>query len=86
MNRQLLEVIGFVISIFAAFYFGFIGINYMIGPLDLGVRALLGVLAALVVAVAELYFLARILGDYELFHDQKSKIKLKLSWVICYDL
>jgi len=77
VNSQLLEVMGFAISLFAAFMFGFVGINYMIGPLDMGVRFLLGVVIALIVAVAELYFLARILGDYEFFHHAKSTIKFK---------
>jgi len=79
LNRQLLEVMGFVISLFAAFMFGFVGINFMIGPLDLGIRALLGVVIALIVAVAELYFLARTFGDHEFFHHQKSNIKFKSS-------
>lgn len=78
INSQLIEVLGFAVSLFAAFAFGFTGINYMIGPLDFGIRALLGVVSALVVAVAELYFLARVLGDYEFFHFQKQK-KMKTS-------
>lgn len=73
MNTQLIEVLGFVVSLFAAFAFGFTGINYMVGPLDYGIRALLGVVIALIVAVAELYFLARTLGDYEVFHVQKQR-------------
>lgn len=72
MNAQLVEVISFVMSVFAGFAFGFTGINYMVGPLDLGIRALLGVVIALIVAVAELYFLARVLGDYEFFHYERS--------------
>lgn len=75
INAQLVEIVSFVITVFAGFAFGFTGINYMIGPLDLGVRALLGVIIALVVAVAELYFLARILGDYEFFHYERTKKK-----------
>ena len=50
----------------------------MIGPLDFGIRALLGVISALIVAIAELYFLARVLGDYEFFHFQK-QTKKKVS-------
>ena len=78
INGQLIEVVSFAVSLFAAFAFGFTGINYMIGPLDLGVRCLLGVVSALIVAVAELYFLARVLGDYELFHFEKSDLKKKI--------
>lgn len=75
INSQLVEVFSFAVSLFAAFAFGFTGINYMIGPLDLGVRSLLGVISALIVAVAELYFLARVLGDYEFFYFEKSDKK-----------
>ena len=78
INAQLVEVLGFAVSLFAAFSFGFVGINYMIGPLDFGIRALLGVISALIVAIAELYFLARVLGDYEFFHFQK-QTKKKVS-------
>jgi len=77
LNSQLLEIVGFALSLFAGFLFGFVGINYMVGPLDLGFRFLLGVVIALIVAVAELYFLARVLGDYEFFHHEKSTSKLK---------
>ena len=76
VNAQLIEVIGFAITVAAAFAFGFSGVNYMIGPLDLGFRFMLGVVIALVVAIADIYFMARILGDYEIFHfrDQKKKL------------
>ena len=76
VNAQLIEVIGFAITVAAAFAVGFSGVNYMIGPLDLGFRFMLGVVIALVVAIAEIYFMARILGDYEIFHfrDQKKKL------------
>ena len=75
INSQLIEVFSFAVSLFAAFAFGFTGINYMIGPLDLGVRSLLGVISALIVAIAELYFLARVFGDYEFFYFEKSDKK-----------
>lgn len=79
INAQLVEVLGFAVSVFAGFAFGFTGINFMIGPLDFGVRALLGVFCALIIAVAELYFLARVLGDYEFFHFLKPDYKKQKS-------
>ena len=79
MNSQLIEVFGFFVTMAAAFAFGFFGINYMIGPLDLGLRSILGVVIALVVAIAELYFMARVLGDYEFFHYQQAGKKKKNS-------
>ena len=75
INAQLVEVASFLLSIFAGFAFGFVGINYMIGPLDFGLRAVLGVVIALIVAIAELYFLARTLGDYDFFHYERTAKK-----------
>jgi len=59
MNTGLIGVFQFIISIAAAFFFGFIGIEAFGGlSLDLAVRLLLGIVFALVVGLAELYFLA----------------------------
>lgn len=63
MNRQLIAVLQFIISVGAGFTFGFIGIQYMVGELDFGFRLLLGVICALIVALAELYFLAKQLAE-----------------------
>lgn len=77
VNKQLVEVLGFAVTVAAAFLFGFLGVDLMVGPLDLGVRFLLGAVVALIVAVAEVYFMARVLGDQELFHDAKSQMQRK---------
>lgn len=43
--------------------FGFKGIEWSIGSLDFGFRLLLGVMCALVIALAEIYFLAKKLNE-----------------------
>lgn len=63
INRQLIAIGQFILSIFAGFLFGFKGIDWMVGPLDFGFRLLLGVMAALVIALAEIYFLAKKLNE-----------------------
>lgn len=63
MNRQLIAVLQFIISVGAGFAFGFIGVQYMVGELDFGFRLLLGVICALIIALAEMYFLAKQLAE-----------------------
>lgn len=63
VNRQLIAIGQFIISIFAGFLFGFKGVEWMIGSLDFGFRLLLGVMCALVIALAEIYFLAKKLNE-----------------------
>ncbi|KAL4716529.1 hypothetical protein ACJJTC_010193 [Scirpophaga incertulas] len=63
LNRQLIAIGQFIISIFAGFLFGFKGIEWMIGNLDFGFRLLLGVMCALIIALAEIYFLAKKLNE-----------------------
>ncbi|CAH2050158.1 unnamed protein product, partial [Iphiclides podalirius] len=63
LNRQLIAIGQFIISIFAGFLFGFRGIEWMVGNLDFGFRLLLGVMCALVIALAEIYFLAKKLNE-----------------------
>ncbi|CAG9581215.1 unnamed protein product [Danaus chrysippus] len=63
VNRQLIAVGQFIISIFAGFLFGFRGVEWMVGNLDFGFRLLLGVMCALVIALAEIYFLAKRLNE-----------------------
>lgn len=58
MNKQLIAVAQFIFSVITGFVFGFIGIELMVGKLDFGFRLLLGIICALVVALAEIYFLA----------------------------
>lgn len=63
MNRQLIAVLQFIVSVGAGFAFGFIGVELIIGELDFGFRLLLGVICALTIALAEIYFLAKQLAD-----------------------
>lgn len=58
MNKQLIAVAQFVFSVLAGFAFGFVGVELMVGNLDFGFRLLLGIICALTVALAEIYFLA----------------------------
>lgn len=80
MDRQLIAVGQFVLSVLAGFAFGFIGLEYMLGNLDFGFRLLLGIICALIIALAELYFLAKKLNEETNFEAQteestkKSKI------------
>lgn len=63
INRQLIAVLQFIFSVAAGFAFGFIGIELIIGDLDFGFRLLLGMICALVIALAEIYFLAKKLNE-----------------------
>jgi len=67
INRQLIAVLQFVISTAAGFLFGFLGIELMLSTtFDLGFKLLLGIICALIIALAEIYFLAKKLSeDYE---------------------
>lgn len=65
INRHLIAIGSFVVTVVASFFFGFTGIEYGIGPQDFGFKLLLGIICALIVALAEIYFLAKELnGDY----------------------
>lgn len=59
MNRQLIAVFQFILSVLAGFLFGFLGVELIVGNLDFGFRLLLGIMCALTIALAELYFLAK---------------------------
>lgn len=50
-------------SVAAGFAFGFLGVELLIGTLDFGFRLLLGIICALIIALAELYFLAKKLNQ-----------------------
>ncbi|KAL7023846.1 hypothetical protein ACKWTF_012814 [Chironomus riparius] len=73
INRQLIAVAQFIFSVVSGFFFGFIGIELIIGDLDFGFRLLLGIICALVIALAEIYFLAKKLIEEER-EDEKAKI------------
>jgi len=82
INRHLIAVGQFVVSVLAGFAFGFIGIELMIGNLDFGFRLLLGIICALIIALAELYFLAKKLNEdleYEFNADAIIKSKQKIE-------
>lgn len=63
INKQLIAVLQFIFSVAAGFAFGFIGVELIIGDLDFGFRLLLGVMCALIIALAEIYFLAKKLSE-----------------------
>jgi len=82
INRQLIAVVQFIVSIGAGFAFGFIGVELMIGDLDFGFRLLLGILCALIIALAEIYFLAKKLNeDYEASLPPKVNVNVKQNVV-----
>ncbi|XP_033343175.1 transmembrane protein 199-like isoform X1 [Bombus vosnesenskii] len=58
INKQLIAVAQFIFSVLAGFAFGFVGLELIVGTLDFGFRLLLGIICALVIALAEIYFLA----------------------------
>ncbi|XP_066154769.1 uncharacterized protein [Euwallacea fornicatus] len=72
MNSHLIAVFQFIASVIAGFAFGFIGIELLSGELDFGFRLMLGIACALIVAIAELYFLAKKLNE-DLEFENKSK-------------
>lgn len=63
INRHLIAIFQFIVSVAAGFAFGFIGVELIIGSLDFGFRLLLGIICALIIALAELYFLAKRLNE-----------------------
>lgn len=63
MNRQMLAVAVFVITVIAAFIFGFLGLELLLGSMDYGFRLLLGIISGLIVALAEIYVLAKKLNE-----------------------
>lgn len=66
MNKQLIAVAQFIFSVGSGFAFGFYGIELLVGDLDFGFRLLLGVICSLVIALAEIYFLAKIIAELDL--------------------
>lgn len=76
INRQLIAVLQFVISTAAGFLFGYLGIELMLSTtFDLGFKLLLGIICALIIALAEIYFLAKKLSeDFEPFDTTGGKV------------
>lgn len=75
INKQLIAVAQFIFSVLAGFAFGFVGVELIVGNLDFGFRLLLGIICALVIALAEIYFLAIKLNEdsYDVFSTPKPK-------------
>lgn len=66
MNKQLIAVFTFIVTVLAGFAFGFWGLFWENKDADLGFRLLIGIIFALIIALAEIYFLAKNLSeDYE---------------------
>lgn len=63
INSQLIAILQFVFSVAAGFAFGFVGIALIVGDMDFGFRLLLGIMFALIIALAEIYFLAKKLNE-----------------------
>ncbi|XP_022215209.2 transmembrane protein 199 [Drosophila obscura] len=75
LNKQIIAVLQFVFSVAAGFTFGFFGVNLMVGPLPFGFRILLGVIVALIIALAEMYFLAKKLHEYDEILDAPKRMQ-----------
>lgn len=73
VNRQVIAVVQFVASVVAGFVFGFLGIELIVGNLDFGFRLLLGIMCALIIALAEIYFLAKKLNECDNMYSSKIK-------------
>lgn len=69
INKQLIAVAQFIFSVVAGFAFGFIGVELIVGNLDFGFRLLLGVICSLIIALAEIYFLAKKLSE-DMYDDK----------------
>ncbi|KAG7189372.1 hypothetical protein KM043_017021 [Ampulex compressa] len=77
INKQLIAVAQFIFSVLAGFAFGFIGIELIVGNLDFGFRLLLGIICALIIALAEIYFLAIKLNE-DCFDPALTPMPIKL--------
>ena len=65
INRYLLLIFQFVLSIVSAFGFGYLAPYYFYGMLSVGPRLLYGILAGFIVGIADLYFVLRHLLETE---------------------
>lgn len=61
----MIAVLQFIFSVAAGFTFGFFGVNLIIGNMEFGLRLLLGIMCSLIIALAEIYFLAKKLNEYD---------------------
>ncbi|XP_073232757.1 transmembrane protein 199-like [Porites lutea] len=58
VSKQLASIINFLLSIMATFAFGFIASQYAFP--SIAMRVIIGIVLAFIVAIAELYFMARV--------------------------
>ncbi|XP_054725461.1 uncharacterized protein LOC129235579 [Anastrepha obliqua] len=65
MNSQMIAVLQFIFSVAAGFVFGFLGLELIFGGLKFGLRLVLGICCALVIGIAEMYFLVKKLNEEE---------------------
>lgn len=82
INKQLIGVVQLIFSVAAGFAFGFIGVELIVGNLDFGFRLLLGIICALIIALAEIYFLAKQLNenyDFELKQNETDGQKIAVK-------
>ena len=71
INRYLLLVFQFVLSIVSAFAFGYLAPYYLYGTTSVGPRLLYGIISGFVVGIADLYFVLRHLLEIEGVIDKK---------------
>lgn len=74
MNSQMIAVLQFIFSVAAGFVFGFLGLELIFGGIEFGLRLVLGIFCALVIGVAEMYFLLKKLNE-----EEKAMASLKKS-------
>lgn len=77
INRHLIAVLQFIFSVAAGFAFGFIGLELIVGNLDFGFRLLMGIMFSLIIALAEIYFLAKKLNEeYDVMQVEQNNLDL----------
>ncbi len=65
LNRYLVLIAQFVVSMVSAFAFGYLAPYYFAGTSAVGPRLLSGIIAGFVVGIADLYFVVRFLLETE---------------------
>ena len=73
INRYLLLVFQFVLSMASAFAFGYLAPFYFYGTVAVGPRLLYGIISGFVVGMADLYFVMRHLLQIEGVIDMKKE-------------
>ena len=65
LNRYLVLILQFVVSLISAFAFGYLAPYYFYGTVAVGPRLLYGIISAFVIGMADLYFVIRHLLESE---------------------